>query len=437
MIVYSPLSNDPVFREEFQSPSVDFVPANRNRNRFLSRINALISVVETTRLAKQNPIATLVTLKNQLKKENPVRFVLFHLLTALMDWAPFIFHCLKSVQGKLRLNRNNLDLLRDKKVELVFLTHGYVDAEIELALAAKFLNIPVVNMIHSWDNITSKSGMRQLTSLNVGQRWMPEHVDRAIVWNEIMAQELVDLYGYPREKIFLSGIPQFDVYVQKEKFQKRSDFFASIGGDPNKALLLYMAASPSLFHDQLTILRDLIQAIQYGRLGRPTQLLIRFHPRTDMSDWIGQLKGPDVFFDTPSAAYSALAIKNGWKKEPEMSELANQIVHSDVVLNGFSTSALDAAALDKPVICYGYDGDPDNLGMVQNYYLKVSHFSNLLNFRGVRIAWNKEELVSYVNAYLLNPNLDSEGRKSIREMECFQVDGKAGQRIAQYLLGAE
>jgi hypothetical protein len=54
---------------------------------------------------------------------------------------------------------------------------------------------------------------------------------------------------------------------------------------------------------------------------------------------------------------------------------------------------------------------------------------------GVRIARNVDELIKFINMYLSNPKLDSEGRKRIVREQCYKVDGRVGERIAKYILG--
>ena len=54
---------------------------------------------------------------------------------------------------------------------------------------------------------------------------------------------------------------------------------------------------------------------------------------------------------------------------------------------------------------------------------------------GMQIVENKEQLVEALNRYLQDPSLDRDGRQSMVEAECYKLDGKAGERIAEVLIG--
>ncbi len=435
LVIVSPLAKDPIFREEFEHPNVTFFELPR-QSKFLLRVtSALLFPIETTLFTSRHDVSTLRTLRDQLRWENPFRYFIYRTMTGMLGYLPGFVGGLRQLYYLASRNPAAEELISRSSVDLVFITHGYVQEEIELALAAKKLGISVINMIHSWDNVTSKSAMRQMVSPNVGRLWPADLISEVVVWNEILAEELVELYGFPRKMIFVAGIPQFDAYADRKGVQPRDEFFKSIGGDPAKALILYMAASPSLFHDQTVVVRDLAEAIRLNRFGRPAQLLVRFHPRTDMSDWAQKFKGTGVLFHRPSAAFAALPVEKGWTRgEENANEIVNQIFHSDLILNGFSTTSLDAAAFDKPVICYGYDGDAANLPMIEKLYKGVTHYEKLMALEGIRVAKNADELIQAVDLYLKDPGLDAEGRARIRDKECSLVDGQSGRRIAEFLL---
>ena len=434
VLVVSPLSKDPNFIEEFGRPGVTFedLPVRRSKSR--SVIEKLLFVLQTYWFTKKNPIETLMMLKNDLARLHPIRYLLYVVYSEITGRIPFFERALENLYLKEASDIVAERLLRHNNVDLVFATHGYAQEEMSILLAARKMGIPVVMMIHSWDNITSKSGLKQMTSSEVGRLLPVRLVDRFIVWNEIMADELRDMYGVSWGRIFISGIPQFDSYMGVEKLVSREEFFKKLGMDPDKKVLFLLATAPSLVHDQTVVVKTIIDVMRSGALAKSSQVLIRFHPRTDMRDWIDLFKGPDVFFQQPSVAFGALPVKSGWTKEgPASNELGEALAHSDIVINGMSTSALDAAVFDKPIICFGFDGDPVNNKVVPLYY-KNTHYAKLLALGGIRVAWNPDQLVDCLNVYLKDSTVDAAGRKDIREKECFRLDGKAGERIAEFVL---
>jgi hypothetical protein len=60
--------------------------------------------------------------------------------------------------------------------------------------------------------------------------------------------------------------------------------------------------------------------------------------------------------------------------------------------------------------------------------------SRLMGMHGWNTWIPVEELTDYINSYLRDPELDGIGRRKIREEQCWKLDGKSGERIANYIL---
>ena len=53
---------------------------------------------------------------------------------------------------------------------------------------------------------------------------------------------------------------------------------------------------------------------------------------------------------------------------------------------------------------------------------------------GVKIAYDKEELLEQINELLAHPDWGSAGRKKIVKEQCVYTDGKSGERIGNFIL---
>ena len=62
------------------------------------------------------------------------------------------------------------------------------------------------------------------------------------------------------------------------------------------------------------------------------------------------------------------------------------------------------------------------------------YYQNLIKSGGIRFVKNKQELAKWINIYLKNPDIDKEGRKRIVKEQCWQIDGRAGERVADFLV---
>ncbi len=309
--------------------------------------------------------------------------------------------------------------------DLVCLTRVFgTSADHPVLKVASRLRIPSVLLVSSWDNLTSKGVF-------------PARVDRIAVWNRIMAEEAEQLHGIPRDRILVAGAPQFDIYADTSKLPERQAFFRRVGADPGKALVTFALTNARACPDEFDTLEMFWSEVHKGALGRPAQVLARAHPIAGAYGEVfpDRLRGrPDLLVDIPGKPSQFIDRDAGVE---DMKHLAATMWHSDVVVNTSSTIAIDAVAVGTPVVCAGFDGRrtlPDSES-VRRYH-QYTHFKKLLALGGIRVAHDLGQLVGHVRDYLEDPTLDAEGRARIIEHQCHAIDGKAGERLAQFVLKA-
>lgn len=141
---------------------------------------------------------------------------------------------------------------------------------------------------------------------------------------------------------------------------------------------------------------------------------------------------PNVYISLADPYY-----KQGDKERPvlqiEEEELWNILYHTDVLINVFSTIAVEACIFDKPVIhiwyfdkCKGVLKEP----IVLNFPLQW-HIQRLLSYGVTPIATNRRELIDLIWKALNHPEIGREGRRKIVEEECGPLDGKAADRLVK------
>jgi hypothetical protein len=420
VVLLTPAHDDPAFREEFGGENIHIEPLLPNEpGPWESRLEGL-------RVTLFSDLTRTIGMFSKPKvKRGPLK-------EAALSAARALSKKLGPRRTEALLSRTNMalfpdrrydDLLRRYQPDLVCLTRvfGWA-ADWPVLKSAVRLGIPTVLLASSWDNLTSKGVF-------------PARVNRVVVWNPIMADEAAELHGYSRDDIYIAGAPQFDVYADKSQLPDRAAFFAKVGADPNKALITFAMTNVKVTPDEFDVLEMLWKRLREGALGRPVQLLARVHPIAPhygevMPERLRNL--PDLMFDLPGRAGRHI------DRDPtraDMIHLAATMWHSDVVINTSSTIAIDAAALDTPVVCAGFDGHrtlPFERS-VRRYH-EYTHFRKLLDLGGVRVAHDLDQLVAHLRAYLDDPTLDHEGRQRIIEKQCLAIDGKAGERIGRYVL---
>jgi CDP-glycerol glycerophosphotransferase (TagB/SpsB family) len=170
-------------------------------------------------------------------------------------------------------------------------------------------------------------------------------------------------------------------------------------------------------------------ATECGKSFPDTIIAIRLLPKGSQTYAALMRKHANVRVLTADPSFAATDV------EPLFSEKANTdfvslLKYSDVTVNMSSTTSIDAAVFDKPIvnIAYNISYRKNAYRMAKNTY-SSAHYANIVKTGGVRLARSTNELVKEIGEYLKYPSRDHNGRKSIVEEQCWRIDGKAGQRM--------
>ena len=319
------------------------------------------------------------------------------------------------------------DLLARYSPDLIFATTIYAVDDVRLLRAATRRGIPTIGMIKSWDNLTCKDAIL-----------VPPNT--LIVHNDVVKEEAVTLHGYPRDKIVVVGVPQFDWYADAQFPYDKQEFFSRLRLDPNKKLITYTAAGLSFFRRERDVIAILDRIIREGKISMPSQLLVRMHPAYPDEKEVLEKRFPRVVIDEPGWPIrdTASAWKADWKfNADDVRHLAATLKYSDVTLNCGSTMILEAVCFDTPVIGIAFDGE----GTEPNYwqsarsFFEKNHLRNIVETGGVRLVRSEKELIKALNDYLAHPTKDAEGRARIVAEQIGEV-GHAGARLAKAMLSA-
>jgi CDP-glycerol glycerophosphotransferase (TagB/SpsB family) len=300
------------------------------------------------------------------------------------------------------------------KPVLVIATHIVSLDEYDYVYWANKKKIRTVGMVKSFDNLTSKG-------------YMPFKYNSVFVWNNIMAEEIVDLYEYHSDQIYITGVPQFDIYKDLPIIS-RNDFFQKLNLDPKKKTVLFATNSFHISPDD-----DLnIEMIANHLKSIDAQMIVRIHQMDSFARY-QHIEADNVSFQLPGidegvTSHDRVASKNF------TANLRDTIYFSDVTINTASTMSLDAAALDKPIINISYDFSlkPFNRSVVRFY--NFLHYQPILNSKGTSVAHSSSELINLIDLYFDNNSINYEGRKKIRVDMLNNNIGNACNNIASAIL---
>lgn len=322
-------------------------------------------------------------------------------------------------------NEHKFDqIMQTYQPDFVFLPTIFGNNDIRLLKYCTEHKVPSVGMIKSWDNLLGKDAMLI---------WP----DRLIVHNELVKGYAMSMHGFPEERIYISGIPQFDAYADPTVVPSREEFFAAHGLDPHKKLITYACMGNWIVLHEAETVRALARLInESNELAEPAQLLVRMHP-IYIKDYDQLANIPGITLVKPGVPGM---VDSNRKfdfefREDDLEDLVGTMRWSDVVLNSGSTTTIDAVCFDTPIINIAFDGEftHDIPARSAERLLKKDHYAPILRSGGVRVAHTREELVGAINAYMGDRSLDHEGRARIVQEQCYKLDGNSGKRIGDYI----
>jgi hypothetical protein len=293
-------------------------------------------------------------------------------------------------------------------------------------------------VVSAWDNPTNK-GYRGAD---------PDHV---VAWSQRMADQLVLHHDMRRERIVIGGVPHFDHYLRRDGLPTRAQLFSELGLDPGRRLVLFATRSPGSYLHNPRVAEALAEAVSEDRLGQPAQLVVRLHPVSFRPGYELPLeqyrkladRHPHVHLDVPTVLSQRLRTD---MPASESIRLGALIKHCDVLINVFSTTALEALLVDRPVVMVapdahrGEDGNGDGDGATEQppagprAFADYEHTRELVESGAARVACSMPELVELVAEYLAHPDRDRPQRLEAAARECGPLDGRSGQRVAEHLL---
>jgi hypothetical protein len=210
--------------------------------------------------------------------------------------------------------------------------------------AARAAGVPVGVVVYSWDNLSSKALLH-------------ERPDRLFVWNDVMAQEAVELHGLDPASVVATGAPRFDEFFALSPSTGRDELRSSFGLDPSRPTVLYLGSSGYVSKREPEFLDRWLAA-----LPADVQVIVRPHP--------GAADEPAWAAWQPSREGVAVPPLH---RRPQ--ELFDQLTAADAVVALNTSAELEAAIADRPVLTVGVgDLAPGQEGS--------SHFRYLLENEG-------------------------------------------------------
>lgn len=328
--------------------------------------------------------------------------------------------------------REHADLFERYAPELVVAPSPgwYVPDEAVLQEAAN-RGVHTAAVVHGWDNPTSK-GYKAVEPGLVG------------VWSPRMGDEMIRFHDVDPSRIRVSGVPHWDHYLQDGGVLERGSLLERLGLDPDKPLITFATFVPRTYaFPNAELAEALARIVTGGELGREAQLVIRLHPH-----FLTPTAEPERRrIEQTAAGFPGVTVQH---PEPIAEDLPHPsrgdarmlgalITHSDVLVNAFSTTTLEACLVDTPVVMAGpaahRTGGADRASAGELAGIEeFEHLRYVVSSGAARVAHSRDELLGHLRKYLEDPALDREQRRALARETCGPTDGSAGRRVGRLLL---
>jgi len=356
---------------------------------------------------------------NYKREKNFFRYYGGLLANRLLAWA-IIRRIVRRLDFVLVRQDFYVSVFEKYQPDLVFLAHLFDEPEIALLREAKKRKVKTVGLVNSWDKTTARCIWRLLP-------------DKAIVFNDIVKRELMAHDEVRVEDIFVSGLPQYDIYWNA-KPSPREEFFKAIGISSGKKLIVYAPMGRAFGGCDFEMIDLLRKLLVEGKFGNDIELFVRFQPN-DFFEKSEIEKRPDLKFDYPGQRFGAKRGVDWDMDEKNINRLVDTLAHASVFISYASSIVIDAAIFGKPVINIGFEINeslrPENK---PTQYYQTDHYKNVLATGAVKLVKNVSELVEWTKKYLAGDFPDREARERLIKEQCQFTDGKSGERIGRFIL---
>ena len=305
---------------------------------------------------------------------------------------------------RIEMSKRMLDIERP---DLVLLINEYGVFERALLVAGKSNHIPTVAIQHG-----------NITPSHQGYMYAPDEIsesadikfphcpipDKTAVFGPYFKHLLTAVSSYPESRVVVTGPPRYDALDTLQKRCTRKSILSSYGLDDEKKIVLWTTQCIGLSDEEnIRNFRAVRAAVDQLK---ETVIIIKQHPReggryTRMITRHLDLPRQDVLL------------------VPKTADTLSLIRACDAMITKFSTTAIEAIALDKPLIIMNLGEDPDKVEFVNQQ---------------VALGVYQDKDLAPAIQKMVNADADmAEHRKEYIEQYLYRIDGQAAQRVVNLI----
>ena len=295
-------------------------------------------------------------------------------------------------------------MIDEEKPDLILLLNEYGGFERALVIAGKLKGVPVLAVQHGVIHPTHEGYMHTHDEISpVGSVTSPycPIPDITAVYGTYHKDLLTKVSTYPVDSVVVTGQPRYDLLYHADKIYDRSSFCNKWSLDPNKKIVLVATENLPIQEENIFFLKAILKSLKEFPI---LQVVVKPHPgeRGKWYEKVVKEKETEVTI------------------LPKNSDTFEALYACDLFFIYFSTTGMEAVALNKPVIVVNLTERPDPVEYVKE---------------GVALGVYREEDLKPAIEKLLNDGSElARNRNSYIEKYLYKIDGKATERVINLIV---
>lgn len=220
------------------------------------------------------------------------------------------------------------------------------------------------------------------------------------------SKNVLETFSYPLDRLVVTGHPDYDVLVKLENFLDKKKIVADLGINSNHKIITFTTQSLWSMKSREKIFRAVVNATKDLQ---DTTLLIKPHPSEDEA-WHKELL-------KELGANNAVVVDRHYCTP-------KTLFVCDLMITSYSTTAMEAMVLNKPVITIDLEDETENFPYAKS---------------GATIGvFDAVDLLPAINDVFTNEHVRrklAENRKNFLSNHIFKTDGLASDRIVKLISG--
>ena len=292
-------------------------------------------------------------------------------------------------------------MIEKENPDLILVQNEYGDFEQSLVIASKLKRVPTLAVQHGVIIPTNRGYL--FNKEEKGKRILP---DITCVYSQYYHNLLINTSIYEPEQVVVTGQPRYDILHHVDKIYAKEKILKRYKINPNHKIILWTTQSHSLEISKEENINNLKVVFDTMQNLENTTLIIKQHP--------GERETHTKMIEKYLNDYKINALLI-----PKRSDTYEQIFVSDLMITQYSTTAMEAVVMNKPVIILNMSGKPDPVEYVKE---------------GVALGVYKEEDLKQAIEKLLKDDIElAENRKRYIEKYLYKIDGKATERVVNLI----